>query len=586
MSIKINSELSFDEIIKLYTEGYTYVIGKGKVKLNSGTNSFNVKYIKEINNLIYYFSELLILEKVAIKLVSPGNNASSGEMHNIWNLIKVAYDTIKVYQLYKDRIKIYKIDREKIVNAFDKYIDIQKERIERNEKIVISFMNDYGLGEVIQIIENENNMSLYEHIKKFNSTIDLDSENTLEMFNSGYVSDRYIEYAEDLMKNKGISISYSISKSLQKHRDNIQLKKEQKREKTKQDKEDKINRDIDNKLLNDNAKLQNDANASYYDKLKKLSSRDEASNLFKIVNKFGGKVCYISLVNTGKVRYLTREMGSTFSIFNAAFFADERYAKEFLDKAIKEKRVKLEGYHFYIGKILVNTSKIDNTDSLKVGELGELMYSDYASDKPSKAEIWFIRNALLKTNGYNSNSSVADVILLSVNTDKGLKKYVKITDNDFEFTEYEHEASIYLPEENIDNIVSKLKQKRYKVEKIRIKFNSLWYSNKIKEIAGIANTIQQISSGKRLDSNDISLNQASLFRDRVSEFKEQGYNKLYYIIFRSGTTKYYKKLSRDKRTTSIVQMELITNLDEALRVCRQEYKKDTIYVMKILSLNI
>ncbi|MBO5386623.1 MAG: hypothetical protein J6A59_00545 [Lachnospiraceae bacterium] len=590
--------------VKGYLEGYELNSLNEKIPLKQGTNKYNIELIKQVNELNYKFYILILSERIIIKLIEMNSNNEYGEIRNIWNLIKAQGATIRYNRVFRKALKSYLIDKQKIYNALKTEVDKQLERLDRNKKVLTILMNDYGLKSLISEIEKHNNMDIYEHIEKFVNSLDKDitfdvnqinEENTNDYYND--IVDKYIEYVISIANKNNISIDNNVSESLKHYRDNKRDYIKQAKLEAKQKKiEDKEN-GIINKLKDDNAKIQQDIAASYYNKLVKLD-RSQAGDLFSKIDKLGGYVWYISLAKGSKVCYLCNTRKTVSSILKAVLFLTKDDAEKFLDYTIKENE-EIKSYHTYIARLITNVSNnVNRLNNVIVKDSSDayFFYDACIGDKISVNDAKFVKEALLKTNGHLVNKSNVNAIVYKalpkdeITVDISQVKFIKTEGNKVEVVDKLYDAEVFALSDASEDKLRYLHNSlpEFNIEPYNIQFSSKWYENQIKDLYKAHKDLLNALNNKYPNKPQFKCTDTLIeeLKNRLEEFKHQGIMEVYYLIDKKKEISFYKDQCKAKRTLSVGIMTLFTSKQDAYNAYFSEYNPKGTSVIRIMNIKL
>ena len=265
-----------DIVEEQYIQGFVMENGN-KIPLKKATSKYNIDFIHKLNSISTDFYSIITAEHIAIKLLRMNSEYDKGEEGNLWALIKAQSGTIRYNRLLKKALKTYIVDRKSVYNSIKNAIAKQEDRVARNSDLVVNLLKDYGLSDIIELVEKENNMAFLEHIKDYTDKIgktlifgvnNTDEDEIKEYYSS--IEDAYINYLKDLAKINNITLDNAISERLKVNRQFREKIKEDIKQDKRATKDLKIARLIKESLDKDNLKLSRELNSDRFHPPKKL----------------------------------------------------------------------------------------------------------------------------------------------------------------------------------------------------------------------------------------------------------------------------------------------------------------------------
>lgn len=496
-----------DFVIEDYINGL--YLGKDgvKIRLEQKMSRYNKEIIDDLKRLNTKYYSVILVENVAVDLMQINSNYKSHEAANIWNLKKAQSGTIKFNRILRKALETYVVNRQKLYDHLKEEVRLEDERAERNNRLVLELLREYGLGRLLDIVEQETGLALTEHVYKFVNDENLSNETIEESVETDNIEDKrvnevnkfrnmmdkYMQFIRDISIKNGIELDNEIVESLEIsrkiHDEKIQaIKDEKKAERQRQ--KDERHKEL---AKVDNVKIQNDLDKNEEETLSKLSLTYR-TKMYADIKDHGGSAWYITLIVMSTVKYCIDE--NTLEISgranNIKLFYNEAEAKSVYDK-IKE----IDAYkdcYIEISMLKVSSKDMLNTTSEKVDYLRTVLNDSGISVN----EAPLIKQAVLKANGILSNKTSGQVMvytakersnesnILFVNGDDGLRLEKSCL-----------YATLYRlnSERNIEmfNKINKKLSKDYIVEQHLIEFNSQWYANKLEKLMKDNSEKQQLA---------------------------------------------------------------------------------------------
>lgn len=594
---------------------------KSMERITDGINKYNVQFLSELKNISADFYTLITTEKIAIKLMKFNSNANQGEIGNLWNLIKSQGGTIRYNRVLRKALKTYGIAKKKLFDELTIEINKEKDRVIRNRQLVLQLLRDYGLGKILDIIEDEHGMNMCEHIKEFTLAKDLDigiglNKEDTEELREYYekLEDEYIAYLRELASKNGMSFDNELSESLVKHRQIVENRHNQIKEEKAQKREDNKRETALASMDKDNSGLFHDINAGCYDKMMRINP-SIAEYMRDKLTRLGGKAYYIAVSKYEAVYYIREDGKLTKDIRKANLFKTAEEAEIFYN-TVKDTNyeIKISYYRVYA---LNNPDKVSNITTQEVKDLvirqqitkneqeinalGAILSDNTLYDNDKK----LVKEILLRTYGYNTNRTDATFTMFKITDKNGKFKFVGVNDELGTFVTYPSYTKALKTITNTDE------EERYKqciinfisdnykgltLDIIKTKFDSKWYAERLKEIKKEHNKIlRDLNNPDKVIGQDY-IKSIHILTNKLNELRNLGFNKVYFIIETSnknirdrysyGLIKYRKDSSVQKRTKDIGIMDLFTSLEEAEKALEIMFDASGSYVSKIVSIDI
>lgn len=532
-------------VLEQYFQGYVTENNK-KVPLKEGTTKYNAQFIQDINRLNSSFYSIMEAEKIAIKLLKMNSNYNEAFGSNLWNLIKAQGGTIRYNKVLKKALKSYRVDRQIVYDNIKRDIVKQEERVKRNSELVLSLLKEYGLGQIIDIIEKENNVTLFEHIKLYTDNVGKDltfgaNRDDIEEIREYYESleDSYIDYVKEIASKNGLNIDNEVSDSF---KEKIELMEEKKKRIKKEQKERKVEAKYNKSLQalsNDNMELQKEINSDRFGKRDRLSY-EITSDLHRYITKLGGKAWYIATTRGINPEYYNVSGKLSHAASRIEWFKNKEDALQVLEnnKELFDGRVVKVFNIVLLNKLIQQNNDIDRLGKLQNTQRVEIdsVYGDILSKAdPDFIEKYDIAKILKEGNQYNFENSALQFSVFKVKEvidNKIETSYLQINNNQIsKCSEFIDATRLFgINDTNlIDQIQSKLGNNK-KVIEVKIGFDSLWYKSRIKEsikkhqkyLNIIKNNVPDLTpAGQK------NVRQGLIIMD---EYKLSGLSELYYIL--------------------------------------------------------
>lgn len=597
-----------DLVIKDYMEGLYLRKDGVKIRLEQKMSRYNREIIDDLKRLNTKYYSVILVENVATDLIKINSNYRSHELGNVWNLKKAQSGTIKFNRALRKALETYVVDRQKIYDHLKEEVRLEDERAERNKKLVLELLREYGLGRLIDLVKEETGLDLTEHVYKFVNDEKISNEaiegsvetddvgnkhaNEVAMFRN--IMDKYTKFIREISTKNGIEIDNEITESLEKsrkaHDEKIKAIKDSNKAEIKRQKDEKYK-----ELAKiDNIKIQNDLDKDEEDTLTKLSLKHR-TKMSANIRDHGGSAWYIAMIMRSAVKYCVDENTLELSgkVNKLKLFYTETEAKSVYDK-LKE----IDDYKDCY--IEISVLKVSNKDMLNIAEEKVDYLKAVLNDSGiSISEAPLIKQAVLKANGIISNKTSGQVIVytakeksgdgdvLFINGDTGLRLEKSIID-----------ATLYRvsAERNVEmfNKINKRLSKNYIVEQHLIKFDSQWYADKIERLMEDNSEKQQLAlldmrkliikpGLNTLNVSNVTINKWQC--NALKEFRKIGVNTVYYIASISNDIlRYYTKY--ESFSESIANMQLFGTKEEVANKFKEIYKREGAIIYKVMKLKI
>lgn len=569
-------------VIEHYFDGFVMENGQ-KVPLRNAASKYNIEFINRVNKLNTEFYTIMVAEKIAIKLMKINENCYYGEVNNLWNLIKSQSGTIRYNKLLKKSLKKYIVDKQIVYTNIRKDLEKQDDRVARNSKLVIDLLKDYGLAHIIELVEKENNISFFEHIKAYTDeigkTLNFGTNNDNDEEVKAYyesIENAYIDYLKQLADKHNLSLNCSISDHLEKHRQMVESKKQQYKEEKSLVKEAELNKQINDALNNDNITLSRELNCDRFGKLTRFT-RETITETYAKIKEVNYKVWYVAVCKYSKVEYLSVKGNLTSGITRIKWFRSEKEAlqaikdnshlfnngtivKAFSITLLAELR-RLENSRNVLENLKQTTPKITKNTALQT-EMNSLD-SDYK---------YYVSDILKKYNGFNFENSQITLYFYKVRTIRDsipVSYYLNLnnginTVNDIKDATFFIERNMKLKTELQQNLGN-----NYVVYEEVIEIDSELYKSKVRESdMRYRMTLKKLTGESFNTMTEAQIKHVYKVRQMLNTFKERGCKEVYFIIIleinsRSESIYYTNKNPKVLRTSKLELMTFFDSITDA-----------------------
>lgn len=576
-------------IVDNYIKGYYFnKVTDMEEAIPEGVNKYNKQFLADLMYLNSQFYGLVLTFSVVSELIKRHDIVCSSDIKDLWRLAHAQSSTIKFNLSFRASLRRYQVAKIEIYKSIVKAIEIQKNRAERNKKMVERILADYNMDIILEAVKEDTGLDLFEHCAKFRDDalkdiITLTDEDKKK--ESERIKEEYIEYLEKLAERKGISLYDSVSDSVV-HR--IEVNKAIRERINAEDKEYRVKKLRSKQITslhNDNILIQSDINslADIVDGriVGKKFQKILAKKMIERLQGVAGSIYYIGLVKETYVRYLGKD-GAVGSIVHARLFKTLQSAQKCLDSAKADLDgigKELNGYCAKIMKLIVLKPKELSIEEAelkfdKTRELRDTLKHPYSiSDKIICKRV--VEGAL----GILTTSSQGEAYVYVY---IGPERRVGILCTRFTgeiylgYTDFKpYIVSKPVKDEYNRDIPVKVDNGQVVCECVKLQFNCEFYQNKLEVLYSINQTMHTILHGD-IESNcrirGISkIKPFEKLRKRIDELLKYSVE-VYYILgvsVHSNQEVRYCKLSNTTRCTNGVSaMDLFTSYDEAFNSCK------------------
>lgn len=334
-----------DPVLDAYFKGlYFNTKNHQNELLDKGINKYNAQLIGRINELNIEWRNLISYGNIIYRIIELNENHAYSDTINIHRLLHAQSGTIKFNKVLKKNLKKYKVNRQAILDSITRDLNLQDDRIIRNKNILTEVLNEYQLDKLIQIVENDSQVTLFDQVVKYVKELDTaenrpkviedqdDPEKESRIYKEYYdnLYDSYIEHLKDIANKHNISLNSQVTDILVRHREvRNEIIKKITEEKNK-DKEILKIKELSNRLLNENLKIQHDISTADFNSLQRLGPEQVKKLVYNIMN-VGYKVYYVAGINKTVVKYPYLDSKYTQDINKVKFFESEDKAEEYKD---------------------------------------------------------------------------------------------------------------------------------------------------------------------------------------------------------------------------------------------------------------
>lgn len=299
---RINTIQSKDIIDKYINGEYLNVATHRIERIATGTNKYNKEFLITLAEVVVKYTSLVRIENVVVKIIDKNENSTRYDTGLLFNLIKIQIGTIKYLEVVRTALKTYEIRKQKIYDALDCTFNSILYRFERNKKLVDSIMDDFGMGPIKEIIQEQKGKSLLDDMTDFIMARNINfreiNKNVrIEMLDK--IDYEYIDSLSDLATKNGLDIFSGISEQMIRHHEAVRLSNEKEKQakniqlKNETDKFIRNDNDKVNRLINESSNNENACTGSVYT----LRSR---------LNELGGTGYYIAICKQRLVKYISQ----------------------------------------------------------------------------------------------------------------------------------------------------------------------------------------------------------------------------------------------------------------------------------------
>lgn len=336
---RINTIQSKDIIDKYIKGEYLNATTHRVEKIATGTNKYNKEFLITLAEVVVKYTSLVRIEHVVIKIIDKNENSTRYDTGLLFNLIKIQIGTIKYLEVVRTALKTYEIRKQKIYDALDCTFNSILYRFERNKKLVDSIMDDFGMGPIKEIIQEQKGKSLLDDMTDFIMARNINfreiNKNVrVEMLDK--IDYEYIDSLSDLATKNDLDIFSGISEQMIRHHEAVKLSNE----KEKQAKNIQLKKETNKFIRDDNDKVNRLINERSDNEKACIGS---VNTLRLRLGELGGTGYYIAICKQKKVKYISQ---SEFEkIYNASSIEEigkfEDIATSTLSRAIlvKDKEV-------------------------------------------------------------------------------------------------------------------------------------------------------------------------------------------------------------------------------------------------------
>lgn len=310
-------------VVNNFMKGFI-IIDHNKTHISNQLTKYNLEFIRTLNSINMEFSAILMLERVALRLLEMNTEYTKGERVGLINLMSSQVKTIRYNRMLIGALKKYSVNNQIVYDGLVKNLCRQKDRIKRNRELILELMrDDYGLSSVINLVEKENGIEFTQHIANYTNMhrgriegVEIDSNDFKSAYSS--MANEYVEYIKQLAYKNNMSLVGDISESLRVRK---QLKEQElaiNKQKQKDYRDDKRRNIALNSIRTDNSRIQGILNG---DSLDLMESENKLHSY--LVNAFKseyGTIYYVALCKKTHVEYLGSNGSLTSGISKIAIF--------------------------------------------------------------------------------------------------------------------------------------------------------------------------------------------------------------------------------------------------------------------------
>ena len=299
---RVNTIQSKDIIDRYINGEYLNATTHRVEKIATGTNKYNKEFLITLAEVVVKYTSLVRIEHVVIKIIDKNENSTRYDTGLLFNLIKIQIGTIKYLEVVRTALKTYEIRKQKIYDALDCTFNSILYRFERNKKLVDSIMDDFGMGPIKEIIQEQKGKSLLDDMTDFIMARNINfreiNKNVrIEMLDK--IDYEYIDSLSDLATKNGLDIFSGISEQMIRHHEAVRLSNE----KEKQARNIQLKKETDKFIRDDNDKVNRLINESSDNEKACIGS---VNTLRLRLGELGGTGYYIAICKQKKVKYISQ----------------------------------------------------------------------------------------------------------------------------------------------------------------------------------------------------------------------------------------------------------------------------------------
>lgn len=355
-------------ILEDFTEGFYIDRQKGvKVQLKTSPNKYNKDYIYKFNCMQEKYLALLLFARVTTLIIEGCEGYERVDTGIMYKLVQSYSGTINYNRVLKKALKVYGIDRKRILEALENNFMQESERAERNFRLIKEFYDEYNMTGLIELVSRDSGMSIEKHLIYFlDNSIRLENEGGKQYYDR--VVNAYAEYMKSIALKNGVDLSGFVSDALKKHREYRHKVASDVQKSIEQEKKMRAEAKAQKAFMESNAIVNN--NVASIER-----GKDNHTRLHDYISGNGGIMYYIAQCKKSKVYFIVtdnfnqllygdeeddlqeywgKRYGNkilTGDICKAKFFVTEDLARAYLDN-IKD-REEIKGTYFSIEKIVL-----------------------------------------------------------------------------------------------------------------------------------------------------------------------------------------------------------------------------------------
>lgn len=319
--IKSKNDIVIDNFIDGYRIYYDIYKQLHKEKLETGCTKYNISILEEYNKLEKDFQCLLSIQCLLVNLIEKYVPNSQGKIRNIWRIIHSQKGTVNYYTILKSALKKYKVKHQNVYDALKSNIEKDKERVSRNTTFVDTTIIDCGIGNLVHIIKEKYDKSIFEYTKDFSENFFKNYDFTKDTID--YLTERetaYISHIENLANQYNIDLQSSLNQAenIAKEKNTL-IKETIRKEKYENKMQEKRNlaKELNNQHHVEIYHCLETGNQSKY-----LS--DISYNcLIRALQTMNGKCYYITILSGKKLQFYKYDEKIAYTTNNIAYFSSK-----------------------------------------------------------------------------------------------------------------------------------------------------------------------------------------------------------------------------------------------------------------------
>lgn len=586
-------------IIRNYIEGKYFNRHTGITEeIPLGYTKYNKALSDELGALNTQFYGIILTFSITVRLIKGHKETSWGDIKNLYRLMTAQSKTIKYNKSVRMALRKYKVNIKQVYDAINSDIEKEKDRVVRNKALMIDLFSDYGMQDILTLIEKETNTDIFDSCVNFMEAARAESiimsEEDEENFRRT-TEDNYVKYLEEIAEKNNVSLYDTITERLT---DKIKMRdatRQKIKEEQKQRKQDVMHTKRLQILTRDNIFLQNDmeilTDIVEGTKIGKKFSQISATQMSRRIYDTIGNIYYIGAIKATAVNYVGEKNKLCGTLVTAKLFKSAEQAKRYLE----EVKQTLDDYHTEVLKLTL--FKVQAKDIKVDFDVKKYLEATLAAPY-SDEDRYLVKRVMDTTMGIESNIYRGEA-LVYVNSDFGKivcvdKKNGGLIPGSAEFNV---ESMVIKPAyEEYNQCIKLMIGNRYKAfEPVKISFNSEHFKNRLQEMLNENNYICRVLTGEEThikNSVKLSRNAFDTLRSRMGKEIYMLYDSLYYVAGISALQQYKvdiiygKQKNRLHYTKSFATLDLFEHYEGAKSLCEQLNEVHNKFIWRVFRMPI